>query len=251
MIPLPLLPEPYRLEFRDTIGSTNDEARRLARAGGADRTVVWALQQTAGRGRRGRHWASPTGNLYASLILRPLRFSERAPQLGFAAALAIGDALGETVPGIAGSACKWPNDVLLAGHKIAGILLEAEAGAAEAASFLILGVGVNLASAPPDAEFPATSVADAGYPPPAAATVIESFVRHFSAWARRWREEGFAPLREAWLARAVGVGEPIRVRLDPETLYGKFVDIDDQGTMLLETERGICRITAGDVFVTA
>jgi BirA family transcriptional regulator, biotin operon repressor / biotin---[acetyl-CoA-carboxylase] ligase len=243
-----LLPEPYRLEFRDTIGSTNEEARRLARAGAADGTVVWALQQTAGRGRRGRRWTSPTGNLYASLILRPVRHSERASQLGFAAALAIGDALGEVVPGIAALACKWPNDVLLAGRKLAGILLESESGEP---AFLIVGIGVNLASAPLDAEFPAISIADAGYPPPGPGIVLAAFIRHFSIWARCWREQGFAPLREAWLARAIGVGGSICVQLDLATLYGKFVDIDDEGTMLLETECGLCRVLAGDVFPAA
>jgi BirA family transcriptional regulator, biotin operon repressor / biotin---[acetyl-CoA-carboxylase] ligase len=242
------LPVGYRPEPRETVGSTNDEARQLARNGAADGTVVWALEQTAGRGRRGRRWASPRGNLYASLLLRPVCPPDRAAQLGFAASLAIGDMLGELVPGIVGLACKWPNDVLLAGHKIAGILLESEASRADAPNFLIVGVGVNLASAPADAEFPAISLAAAGYPAPEPASALEAFVQAFAIWARLWRDQGFPPLREAWLARATGLGERICVRLDNAILYGKFVDIDQQGTMLLETGSGFRRVTAGDVF---
>jgi len=244
----PFLPAAYRLVLRETVGSTNDEAKGFAREGAAEGTVVWALEQTAGRGRRGRFWSSPRGNLYASLILRPGYSPGRAAQLGFAAALAACDAVHELAPDIEAPACKWPNDVLAGGRKIAGILLESEIGKGENLAFLIVGIGINLVSAPSDAAFPATSIAGEGYPPPTAKAALEAFTRHFELWARRWRAEGFGPVRDAWRMRAIALGEQIQVRLDTATLQGKFIDIDQQGTLLLETEGEVRLIQAGDVF---
>jgi BirA family transcriptional regulator, biotin operon repressor / biotin---[acetyl-CoA-carboxylase] ligase len=246
--PRPVLPAGYRLVSRETVGSTNDEARNLARDGAAEGTVVWALAQTAGRGRRGRHWSSPRGNLYASLILRPACSADRAAQLGFVAALTVMDALSELVPGIDGVAGKWPNDVLVKGRKIAGILLESEMSEGGNLAYLVVGAGVNLVSAPPDAEFRATSVAGEGYPPPPPGAALEALARHFDAWAKRWRAQGFGPVRDAWRARSIGFGEQIQVRLDTATLRGKFVDLDHQGRLLLETDGGLQLISAGDVF---
>jgi len=162
--------------------------------------------------------------------------------------LAVGDALGDLVPNLAGLAGKWPNDLLLDGRKIAGILLESEIGEAQNLAFLVVGVGVNLVSAPPDVEFPAASIAAQGYPPPEPAALLGAFARHFEDWARSWREAGFAPLRAAWLARAVGRGEPIRVRLENASLHGRFADLDPHGALLLDTADGLRRISAGDVF---
>ncbi len=163
----PLLPAAYQPVLRETVDSTNNAAKQLAREGAAAGMVVWAMQQTAGRGRRGRSWVSPPGNLYASLLLRPSCPPEEAAQLGFVTALAVADALEEMAPGLPPIACKWPNDVLVGGRKIAGILLESEIGADQNLAFLIIGLGVNLVFAPADAEFPATSLSRArGFRPP-------------------------------------------------------------------------------------
>lgn len=244
----PLLPPGYRLMSYETIGSTNDEAKSLACSGVGEGTLVWALTQTSGRGRRGREWASPAGNLYTSLVLRPACPLDRAAQLGFVAALAIGDALAALLPGLAGLGCKWPNDVLVGSRKIAGILLESEIGQDGNLAFLIVGVGINLASAPVRSEFPATSVAGEGHAPPDPAAMLEAFVGHFDTWTRRWREEGLGPVGDAWRARATGLGQPIRVRLEGSTLHGRFADIDQRGVLLLDTPDGRRRISAGDVF---
>jgi BirA family transcriptional regulator, biotin operon repressor / biotin---[acetyl-CoA-carboxylase] ligase len=244
----PRLPDGYRLVSRETVGSTNDEAKRLARSGAEQGTLVWALEQTAGRGRRAREWVSPRGNLYASLVLRPACPLDRAAQLGFVAALAVGEALAALVPGLGEPALKWPNDVLVGGRKIAGLLLESEIGENGNLGFLIVGVGINLVSAPSDAEFPATSVAGEGYRPPEPAAMLEAFARHFDSWARCWRAEGFVPVRSAWRARAGGLGSAIRVRLEDATLHGRFADIDHHGVLLLDTPDGRRRISVGDVF---
>jgi BirA family transcriptional regulator, biotin operon repressor / biotin---[acetyl-CoA-carboxylase] ligase len=242
------LPPDYRLVSYDTVGSTNDEAKRLAREGAAEGTIVWALVQTAGRGRRGSLWASPRGNLYASLLLRPDAPARRALQLGFVAAVALGDALSTTVPGLSGLSYKWPNDVLLGGRKLAGILLEAESGGGEGLAFLVVGFGVNLVSSPQEAEFPATSLAEQQLGPIAPGAVLEAFAWRFRDWAQRWREEGFAPVRAAWRARAAMLGEPIRVRLGSVTLYGRARDLDQRGELLLETADGLRQISTGQVF---
>jgi len=244
----PRLSPADRLVRYDTIDSTNEEAKCLARAGAEEGTLVWALEQTAGRGRRGHAWASPRGNLYASLILRPECPVGRAAQLGFVAALAVGDMLDATSGGLEGLSYKWPNDVLVHGRKIAGILLESELGEGEIPKFVIVGVGINLISSPPDTEFPATSVAEQGLRPVSPARAVEEVTRYCHAWVQRWREEGFAPIRAAWRARAISVGEVIRVRLEAVTLHGRFLDIDQQGALLLENAGELRRIRAGEIF---
>jgi len=245
----PSLPAAYRLVRHDTVGSTNDEAKRLARDGAEEGTLVWAVEQTAGRGRRGRAWASPPGNLYASLILRPRCPIDQAAQLGFVAALAVGDMLGATSEEpLDRLSYKWPNDVLLRGRKIAGILLESELGEGGTTEFVVVGVGINLVSSPRDAEFPATSIAEEDLGTISPSVALEGFSRHFRAWAKRWREEGFAPVRTAWRARATALGEPIRVRSEPTILHGRFIDIDQHGALLLESAGELRRIAAAEIF---
>jgi BirA family biotin operon repressor/biotin-[acetyl-CoA-carboxylase] ligase len=242
------LPAGYRLHCYATIGSTNDEAKRLARAGAPEGTLVWAGEQTAGRGRRGRHWASPPGNLYLSLLLRPGGAPARSAQLGFVAALG----LGEAVERLAGPALrlsyKWPNDLLVEGRKLAGILLESETTASGEIDLVVIGTGVNLATSPHAAEYPATSLAEEGITAITPAMLLEAFVGRFDGWASRWRREGFAPVREAWLSRAIGIGEAIRVRLERTTLAGRFLDLDETGALLLDGAEGLRRVAAGDVF---
>jgi BirA family biotin operon repressor/biotin-[acetyl-CoA-carboxylase] ligase len=247
----PMLPRGYRLVSYDSIGSTNEVAIRLARNGAAEGTFVWALEQTAGRGRRGRPWISPPGNFYASLILRPDCPPGRAAQLGFVAALAIGEALRATLPQVERLAYKWPNDVLLDGRKLAGILLESEMMASDRLNFVVLGIGVNLAASPRDTEFPATSISEAGLGTVAPEVMLEEFARHFQLWDCRWRADGFSAVRTAWLAdAALACGGPIRVRLDTTTLYGRLLDVDEDGTLLLDTAGECRRIAAGEVFPT-
>ena len=247
--PQPSLPPGYRLVAYDSIGSTNDEAKRLAREGAAEGTLLWALEQTAGRGRRGRVWVSPPGNLYASLILRPDCPASRAAQLGFVAALAIGGALGAICPG-PGISYKWPNDVLINGRKIAGILLESEMIGHERPSFVVVGIGVNLTAAPQDTEFPATSILEEGCGTLSPEMMLEGYAEHFRSWRIRWQMEGFAPVRAAWLAAAAtSRGETIRVRLEAASLHGRFLDIDEEGALLLDAAGERRRVTAGEVFL--
>jgi BirA family biotin operon repressor/biotin-[acetyl-CoA-carboxylase] ligase len=246
----PLSP-PFHLVAYETIGSTNDEAKRLARSGEAEGLIVCAKQQTSGRGRRGRLWVSPVGNLYSSMLLRPSCRAATAAQIGFVAALGVADAIGELAPGIA-LGCKWPNDVLANGKKVSGILLETEMMTGDVPEFVVLGVGINIVSSPRDTPYPATSLAEEGVAGITAMTMLAAYVRCFARWQARWRDQGFGPIRDAWLARAIGLGQPIRVRLERQTLDGRFLDLDDDGALMLGTPDGNRRIAAGEIFpVTA
>jgi BirA family transcriptional regulator, biotin operon repressor / biotin---[acetyl-CoA-carboxylase] ligase len=244
----PVLPEGFHLRHYASVGSTNDAAKTLARAGAPDRTLVWADEQTAGRGRRGRFWLSPPGNLYLSLVLRPECPAAHAAQLGFVAALGLGDALTPLVGHALHPRYKWPNDLLADGKKLAGILLESEMGTSDHVDFVVVGIGVNIVAAPGNVEFPATSLIAQGVTGVTSEAVLEGFVRHFAGWAGRWRDEGFAPVRAAWLRAASGLGERISVRLEHSTLFGRFHDLDEDGALVLDLAEGRRRIAAGDVF---
>jgi BirA family biotin operon repressor/biotin-[acetyl-CoA-carboxylase] ligase len=244
----PRLPAACNLLSYDRLGSSNDEAKRLAREGVREWTVVWAREQTAGRGRRGRQWASIPGNLYVSIVLRPRCTPAVAAQLGFVAALAVGEAVGPLTPAGAELRYKWPNDVLLNGGKVAGILLESEMTEAGALAWLVAGIGINVAGHPPETTYPAASLREAGNAEVGAARMLEAFVERFFTWTGRWLAEGFAPVRRAWLDGASGLGGPITARLERGEVAGHFAGIDADGALLLETSAGARRITAGDVF---
>lgn len=239
------LPAGFALVPLEVCGSTNDEAKDRARAGAPDGTVVWARRQEAGRGRRGRAWTSPPGNLYASLVLRPPVPPAQAALVSFVAAVAVGEAVSALVPG--NVRLKWPNDVLVDGAKVSGILLESERVADGAVDWLVLGIGVNVAHHPDGLEYPATSLTAAG----ADATVervLERLLASFAGWYGRWTAQGFAPVRAAWLNAARGFGGPVTVRLSEETFTGLLVDLDHEGALVVETPAGPRRVTAGDVF---
>jgi len=244
------LPPAYRLVSLDSVESTNDEAMRLAEAGAEDGTLVWAREQTKGRGRMGRDFASPRGNLYLSLVLRPDCDIATAAQLSFVAALAVGDGIGSVAPAMLEITYKWPNDVLLNERKVSGILLETRTTPEGAIDWLVLGIGVNVASYPENTDFPATGLHFEGTPKSVTEVdLLQAVSRHFLSWVNRWLEDGFAPIRQAWLSHAQGKGEVIQVRLPKETLSGTFTDMDETGVLLLDVPgEGQRRIAAGDVF---
>ena len=236
----------FDLRFYDSIGSTNDEARRLAQAGAADGTVVWAREQTAGRGRQGRHWHSPAGNLYASILQRLDAPAHRAAELSLVAALAVVDTTDEYLSDGARAELKWPNDVLVRGSKIAGILLEGIVIEGTDGA-VVIGIGINLRCAPPDAPYPVTCLAEhvAAVPEPAA--MLQVLLRALAHRLAEWRCKGFARTRSAWLARGHPPGSPLRVNLGDRAITGRFAGLADDGALLLATADGTVRVAAGDV----
>ena len=241
-------PAGYALLELDEIDSTNEEARRRAASGEKGPLWITAVRQTSGRGRRGRVWQSPGGNLAATLLLRPDKPAAECAQLSFAAALAVSDMLSAFAPQ-ADLALKWPNDVLAGGRKIAGILLESESGAGGKANWLAAGIGVNLKAFPDDTDFPATALAALGVLPPDPKDALLHLAAAFAKWYEVWLAQGFLPVREAWLARAAGLGTRIRARLANEEISGVFQGIDETGALLLGQPGGVTRtISAGEVF---
>lgn len=242
----------WDLRTFDVLDSTNEEARRLAEAGTPEGIAVLAKTQTAGRGRRGRSWESPEGNLFLSLLLRPQVTAAEAAKLSFLAAVALSEAIELAAPALAARIrCKWPNDVLVDGAKISGVLLESRTRPDGALDWVVAGIGANLAHKPLNTLYPATALADhdAVQEP---VQFAEWLLARFGYWYDRWKVEGFAPLREAWLKRAQGLGQPIVVRLPDGELHGRFAALDDSGALLLELPDGSRQaVTAGDVFPAA
>lgn len=235
-----------RIEVFDQLDSTNEDAKRRALDGETGPLWIVARTQSAGRGRRGRSWTSTPGNLFTTGLYRLEASPARAAQLSFAAALAVGD-LAASVLEADRVRLKWPNDVLVDGHKLAGILLESGAHPA-GGLWLAVGIGINLAHHPDDAERPATSLAAHGAAM-SVETAIERLSEQFEHWRGVWAVDGFAPIREAWLARAWGLGEPCEARLHDETVRGVFADLAEDGALRLDLPHGGRRlISAGDVF---
>lgn len=235
----------------DEIDSTNAEARRRAEAGEAGPVWLVGLRQTAGRGRRGRAWETGEGNLAATLLLRTDKPPGEAAQVSFVAALAVADMLANYVPASLVS-LKWPNDPLLGGLKVSGILIESGASPL-GGLWLAVGVGVNLARKPIDSERPATSIATyREVPPPRAPEAAQALAEAFERWCRVWTSLGFPAIADAWTARAHGLGEACVARLGTETVEGIAEGLDGDGALRLRLDDGrVRRITAGDVFFGA
>jgi len=232
------LPSGYRRIAFESVASTNDEARRLAEAGASECLVVTGVQQTAGRGRQGKSWVSPPGNVYASLLLRPACPAARAAELVFVAGVAACEALKALLPDEAPPRCKWPNDVMIRGRKVAGILAEASTDPAGICEFVVLGMGINVAHHPPDTAWPSTSLAASGAEGTAAEAVIERVLAAWDEWHKRWRADGFVPVRAAWLERAFALGQTIQLGQDRDARRGRFLGLDASGALVLETIAG-------------
>jgi BirA family biotin operon repressor/biotin-[acetyl-CoA-carboxylase] ligase len=244
------LPEGYRLVGLASVASTNDEAKRFAEAGEAAGLVVTAAEQTAGRGRQRRAWTSPPGNLYSSILLRPSCPLARVPEIGFVAAVAVAAAVAAVVPDPASVRCKWPNDVLVNGRKVAGLLLETATETSGGVEWAVLGIGLNVVSYPEETgrAIAATSLAAAGAAGVSPAIMLQRVLDAFAMRLSGWEEEGFAPIRRAWKELAHRPGETLTVRLgdDRGTVIGRFVDIDATGALVLETAHDRRIIAAGD-----
>lgn len=235
----------------DQTDSTNADARRRADAGETGPLWIVARRQTEGRGRRGRSWESQDGNLFATLLQLTRKSPAEAAQVTFVAALAIADLLDAWAPPSLVT-IKWPNDVMLAGQKTSGVLVES--GAHESGGlWLAVGIGVNLAHAPEGTERPATALVhhlrgDVTAPPTveaAAATLAGAF----AVWMDRWETLGFEPILDAWRARTAGLDGPAVARLGRETVEGVAEGVAPDGALKLRLADGSLRlISAGDVF---
>lgn len=238
--PIPDVPG-HLIEFPE-IPSTSDWLLTRA-ADHPDQTWVRADTQTAGHGRHGRVWASLPGNLFASTLVRPQPGEGPPQQLSFVAALALAEAVAPWT-GRHRLSLKWPNDLLLGGGKLAGILLQSTPGA------VVIGFGVNIAREPVGLEQRVACLASATADPPTPAVLLNELRRTFATQRTRWRTHGFVPIRTAWLTRATPVGWRITVRQGDRTLTGTFAGLAPDGAMLLQRDGRIEHIHAGEVFGT-
>ena len=244
-------PQDYGRVILPEIDSTNAEALRRAPEM-AGPTWVFAHRQTRGRGRRGRAWADPAGNFAASLLLRPASGPEHAALYSFVASLALFEACSALTGTPQRFSLKWPNDVLLDGGKLAGILLESSATARDGL-VLVIGIGVNLAHAPEGGQLeggalrPVALAAETGLLMPAEAFLGE-LAQHFASFDRQFQQAGFAPIRTAWLQRAARLGQVITARTMRDSFTGTFETIDETGNLVLHTGQGRQAIAAADVF---
>lgn len=232
----------------DSVDSTNEEAKRRVASGARGPLWIAAREQTSGRGRRGRAWDSQAGNLFCTLLLRTGADPARCAQLAFAAGLAVAGTLDHWIPADL-VRLKWPNDVLIAGGKASGCLLET--GQDSLGQWLAVGIGLNLVSAPPDTPFPATHLAaHLSRSAPSPEQALDRLVPAFASWLDVWQGEGFAPLRAAFLARAAGLGEPVTARLaDGSEFTGIFEDLDETGRLVLLADDNQRRtVSAADVY---
>lgn len=244
-------PQGYGLLPLGTVTSTMEEGRaRRAELSGP--TWITAERQTAGRGRRGRAWANPEGNFAGTLVIPNVSTPEAAALRSFVAAVALDEAFVTLTGRSEAFALKWPNDVLLNGGKCAGILLESLTEQGRITGVMI-GIGVNLASAP------APDVLEAGAVPPVALSgefglavtpedFLEALAPAFAKWDAQFVSYGFAPIRQAWLARAARLGQQVTARLPNDEITGTFRTVDEEGRLVLSTSKGERCIAAGDVF---
>lgn len=232
----------WRIQQAAVTASTNDDAKLATEKGEAEGLVVWALKQTSGRGRHGRTWESPEGNLYCSVLLRPPTNMSASGLYSFVAANAMYDTVRQCLP-IADITLKWPNDVLVEGRKIGGILLETAGDA------LIIGMGLNVLHHPSDGLYPSTSLRDMEATPKPLDEILDMLLQNLRHWYEAMKKDDFGPVREVWLKHAAT--GTMSVRLPNGTVSGDFAGLSEDGCLQLHLADGSERaIATGDVFLT-
>lgn len=235
-----------RIDRLAAVDSTNAEAMRRAQAG--DRGPLWILAdvQTAGRGRSGRRWSSERGNLHASLLITLALPQPMAYQLALVAGVAVFDALGSAIrPAPAGLRLKWPNDILIDDEKTGGILIESSTIGETLVA--VVGIGLNVATSPQGIDRPTTHLAAHGASP-GAPMLLPFIAAGMESWLATWDEgRGFAAIREAWLNRALPIGERLTINTGQDRVLGTFAGLDPDGALLLDVDGSARRFTFGDV----
>lgn len=235
----------WRVEVVGSVESTQNVAHNKAIGGEEEGYVFQALQQSNGRGRHGNKWIAPMGNLYFSAVLRPKSSLNESGQLSFVVAVALSKTLDNYIDATKHQkTLKWPNDILVDGLKISGILLESNLKADGGVDSIVLGVGVNIFKAPELA----VSLQDVANKPVYINVFRDEFLENLSEIYELWNKKGFAPIRKEWLKQAHGLNEKMSVRLPNEIFKGEFNGVNDNGALLVLLEDGSQRVVqAGEV----
>jgi BirA family biotin operon repressor/biotin-[acetyl-CoA-carboxylase] ligase len=225
--------------------STQDYVKELAEEGFPEGLAIQCMQQIQGRGRHGKIWESPLGNMYMSVLLRPECDANIAGQISFVVAVAMSKAIDEFIAPEHTKTLKWPNDILINGKKCAGILLESELDEHGKVKWIALGTGVNIMVAPEGAvtlnEIAKKDVQVPVHP------FRDRYLEHLGVWYKRWQEEGFDPIREEWMANAHGLGCLMKVNLPDRIFGGTFFGIDELGALDIETAEGMEKVYSGEI----
>lgn len=239
----------FSIHRYELLSSTNDFAARMAEDGAPEGTVVIADQQVAGRGRHGRHWSSPEGEgLYLSVILRPDLPFDQLWQIGFVAAAAAAQAIRE-VSGLTPQ-IKWPNDVLLNGRKVCGILVEARTEGALRPVIVGIGINVNSDRLPPEIADKATSIMRETGNPASVREVETALLEQLDALYSRYMADGFDPIFQIWQAFDCTPGRRVSVITSDAVIDGTAVEVDSNGDLIVRRDDGTtARVTAGEVIL--
>jgi BirA family biotin operon repressor/biotin-[acetyl-CoA-carboxylase] ligase len=237
----------WRLEVFDTLGSTSDTCIERAKSGEPAGLAVLAGIQTAGRGSRGRQWQSPPGNLNLSVLLRPHLPMSQANIFPLLAGIAAADAISAFLPAATAPLLKWPNDVLLGGAKLAGILIDA-APQGQSLDWLVIGIGVNLAFAPEIPDRPATTLkAHGGEATPQDAA--RRLLHELDFWLEAFAASGAPAIIDAWQQRAHPIGAELAVRTAERSVTGSYAGLSPRGELLLHVENRIERFQTGEILL--
>lgn len=237
----------WRLRVHDELASTQDGVLAAAQQGEPEGLAILARRQAAGRGTQGRIWRSPPGNLYLSVLLRPDGPARELPQWSLLMAVALAEALAPLLSGTEHLSLKWPNDVLLDGAKCAGILTQGAAGEGGRIGWLVAGIGVNLAEAPVLPDRPTASLRQAGIAPPEPVAFAWSLLAALDRWRGRQAQEGFAPIRTAWMERGPVPGVVLRLNRPEGCLEGAYRGLSEDGRLLLQTASGVQALASGEI----
>ena len=243
------VPHGVEAHFFPECKSTNEIAADYARENKASPIWIIAGSQSGGKGRKGRTWVSERGNLYASLLFRPAIKPADMNALPFLIALAVRDTLVNLEAPPADVQCKWPNDILLNGQKISGILIESSTRSSDALDYVIVGIGINLRHSPRDALFPATSLEQSLDRHVSVDKALKYLSRNVKDRLDAWDTKNFESIRSEWTGTAWGLGESRKINTANEAFAGKLVGLDAQGALLVQLSDGSSRqILAADIF---
>lgn len=236
----------FTIHHFEEVKSTNSLALELSKTHKIDHNhIILADSQSGGKGRMGRSWTSPPGNLYFSLVLKSQKSIAEISQISFLSAVSMGLAISEFDQKKTDEAkinYKWPNDILIDGKKVAGILLEKDS------DFVVVGIGVNINSHPQNISYPACNLENRGFLVNQE-NLLKKFLDNFSDLYQKWQNFGFTPIRNLWLARAYNLGKEININLPEKSLLGVFKDLDKNGNLIISSANTEIIISSAEIII--